>query len=160
METTLLTTKNPSPLWRNLVTGTVSFGPYIDFLKQQLLVSNGMKAKFYRFIIRKFEQYPELLHPIDDLEMLANHQELLHLVEATIFPLVFDKEDNLFALTPPLTFEMFYFSKAMYETIVDKKSGFIKELHKGFSNEEHYKNRKVSFLYLLYWKNIMASGMS
>ncbi|MEP7106706.1 MAG: GAF domain-containing protein [Ferruginibacter sp.] len=105
-----------------------------------------MKAKFYRFIIRKFEQHPALLQPIGDLLMLREHDDLLHLVDATIFPLVYEEENNLFALTPPLTFEMFYFSKAMYNTIVDKKTGFIKELHKSFS-KEYYKTRKESFLY-------------
>ena len=95
------------------VPSVVSFASYINFLKKQALVSNGMKAKFYRFIIRKFEQHPILLRPIEDLTILAEYNDLLHLVDATIFPLVYEEENNLFALTPPMTFEMFYFSKAI-----------------------------------------------
>ncbi|MBC7887781.1 MAG: GAF domain-containing protein [Ferruginibacter sp.] len=146
MQSTLLKTAEPSRELMSPVKSVVSFVPYINFLKKQLSVSNGMKAKFYRFIIRKFEQHPILLQPIDDLVMLGEYNDLLHLVDATIFPLVYEEENNLFALTPPMTFEMFYFSKGMYHTIVDKKTGFIKELHKSFS-KENFKNRKENFLY-------------
>lgn len=146
METSILKSADPTREMLSPVPAKVSFAPYIDFLKKQIKVSDGMKAKFYRFIIRKFEQQPFLLQPIDDMLKLSEYNELLHLVDATIFPLVYEEEHNLFALTPPLTFEMFYYSKAMYHTIVDKRTGFIKELHKSFS-KEFFKNRKESFLY-------------
>jgi hypothetical protein len=146
MQSTLLTTAERTETVLSPVPSVVSFAPYINFLKGQLLGSNGMKAKFYRFIIRKFEQHPVLLEPITDLTILAGYNDVLHLVDTTIFPLVYEEENNLFALTPPLTFEMFYFSKAMYNTVVDKKTGFIKELHKSFS-KEYFKNRKETFLY-------------
>ncbi|MEO6730271.1 MAG: GAF domain-containing protein [Ferruginibacter sp.] len=146
MESAILQTAEPIRELLSPVRSVVSFAPYIDFLKKQLAVSNGMKAKFYRFIIRKFEQYPVLLAPIEDLTILSEYNELLHLVDATIFPLVYEEENNLFALTPPMNFQMFYFSKGMYNTIVDRKTGFIKELHKSFSTE-NFKNRKENFLY-------------
>jgi len=132
METSILKSADPIREMMSPVPAKVSFAPYIHFLKKQIKVSDGMKAKFYRFIIRKFEQQPFLLQPIDDLLKLSEYNELLHLVDATIFPLVYEEEHNLFALTPPMTFEMFYYSKAMYHTIVDKRTGFIKELHKSF----------------------------
>ena len=146
MESTILRAANPTRELLSPVPSAVSFAPYIKFLKAQLSKADGMKANFYRFIIRKFEQHPVLLSPIADLMILGEYNELLHLVDATIFPLVYDEENNLFALTPPMTFEMFYFSKAMYNTIVDKRTGFIKELHKSFSRES-FKNRKENFLY-------------
>lgn len=146
MESTLLRTANPVSELYSPVPSVVSFAPYINFLKKQLATADGMKANFYRFIIRKFEQHPILLNPIEDLMILGEYNELLRMVDATIFPLVYDEEDNLFALTPPMTFEMFYFSKAMYNTIVDKKTGFIKELHKSFS-KEFFRSRKEHFLY-------------
>ncbi|MEO5891432.1 MAG: GAF domain-containing protein [Ferruginibacter sp.] len=146
MESTLLRTATPTRELLSPVPSVVSFAPYINFLKKQVKVSNGMKAKFYRFIIRKFEQHPLLLQPIEDLSILAEYTDLLHLVDATIFPLVYEEDNTLFALTPPMTMEMFYFSKGMYDTIVDKKTGFIKELHKSFSKET-FKTRKENFLY-------------
>ncbi|MCW3089749.1 MAG: hypothetical protein JWP81_818 [Ferruginibacter sp.] len=146
MESTLLRTAERSQDLMSPVPSYVSFAPYIDFLRKQLSVADGMKANFYRFIIRKFEQHPILLQPIEDLMIMGEHNDLLRLVDATIFPLVYEEDNNLFALTPPMTFEMFYYSKAMYNTIVDKKTGFIRELHKSFSRE-YFKNRKETFLY-------------
>jgi GAF domain-containing protein len=146
MESTVLKTAEPAREFMSPVPSVVSFTPYIDFLKQQAAASNGMKVKFYRFIIRKFEQHPILLAPIEDLSILKEYGDLLQLVDATIFPLVYEEENNLFALTPPMTFEMFYFSKGMYDTIVDKKTGFMKQLHRSFSKES-FRNRKESFLY-------------
>ncbi|MEO6549548.1 MAG: GAF domain-containing protein [Ferruginibacter sp.] len=146
MESTLLRTADRGQDLMPPVPSSVSFAPYIDFLKQQMSFADGMKSKFYRFIIRKFEQHPILLEPIQELAILSKYNDLLHLVDATIFPLVYEEENNLFALTPPLTFEMFYYSKAMYNTIVDKKTGFIRELHKSFSREQ-FKNKKETFLY-------------
>ncbi|MEJ7588035.1 MAG: GAF domain-containing protein [Ferruginibacter sp.] len=146
MQSILLRPASPSSDLLSPVPSAVSFAPYIQFLKKQAKVSNGMKAKFYRFIIRKFEQHPLLLEPIEDLSVLSEYIELLHLVDATIFPLVYQEEKNLFALTPPMTLEMFYFSKGMYNTIVDKNTGFIKELHKSFS-KININSRKENFLY-------------
>lgn len=146
MQATVLRAEEPTMELKSLVSSAVSFAPYIEFLRKQAAASNGMKAKFYKFIIRKFEQNPVLLEPIEDLSLLPEYNELLELVDATIFPLVHDEERAMFALTPPMSFEMFYFSKGMYNAIVDKKTGFIKQLHKSLSKES-LAHRKEIFLY-------------
>jgi hypothetical protein len=146
MQTAVLKPENPSDMQMSPLPSAVSFAPYLKYLEQQMQQSDGTKASFYRFIIRKFRQNKMLSKPVTDMAVLRQNSDLLELVEATIFPLTHEDENDLFALTPPLAFEMFYYSDAMYNLMVDKKTGFIKPVHENFP-EELLKKNKEAFLY-------------
>jgi hypothetical protein len=146
MQTAVLKPENPLEVQKSPVPAVVSFAPYLKYLEAQMQLSEGAKASFYRFIIRKFRQNKVLSQPISDLAILAHHTELLELVEATIFPLTHPDGNDLFALALPLTFEMFYYSDAMHNLMADKKTGFIKPLHESFPKET-FRKKKDAFLY-------------
>ncbi len=146
MQTAILKPENPVDVQISPVPAVVSFAPYIQYLQQQMQHSEGAKSGFYRFIIRKFRQSKILSQPVTDLSLLKQHTDLMELVEATIFPLTHPDGNDLFALTPPLAFEMFYYSDAMYHLMADKKTGFIKPLHENFPKET-FRKRKEAFLY-------------
>jgi hypothetical protein len=148
MQTAVLRPEQPTDEQLSPLPSAVSFGPYLKYLEQQMQKAEGTKAGFYRFIIRKFRQHKALCQPVTDLSILQQHTDLLELVETTIFPLTHDDGNDLFALTPPLAFEMFYYSDAMYHLMADKKTGFIKPIHENFPKESFVK-RKKAFLYSL-----------
>ncbi len=146
MQTAVLRPEQPTDEQLSPLPSTVSFGPYLKYLEQQMQKAEGTKAGFYRFIIRKFRQQKALCWPITDLSILAQHTDLMELVETTIFPLTHDDGNDLFALTPPLTFEMFYYSDATRNLLADKETGFIKAIHGNFPMDS-FRKRKEAFLY-------------
>ena len=54
-----------------------SFGPYVHFLKQKMEESSEVIAKFYRYLIKKFQQHPLLLMPFKGVNILEEREELI-----------------------------------------------------------------------------------
>ncbi len=75
-----------------------SFGPFIRFLKAKQDKSKDIREKFYRYLIKKFEQHPELLVPFKNVEIVEEHEELVQLLRMSVIPLSANAEDIPMAL--------------------------------------------------------------
>ena len=145
METTLLRIEDEALQTKSLVPSRISFAPYLEFLKHQAENSGGLKEKIYRFIIKKFNQHPELLHPLQDGRILKDHTELLSLVETSVFPLVNDDSSDLFALVKPMDIELFYVSEGFKKIIQDEVTGGLKSSASAVSFEVFESKKETMF---------------
>lgn len=101
-----------------------SFGPYVKFLKNRMASSSGMRAKFYSYLVHKFEKYPELLVPFRHEILNASHRELLNLVQMSVLPLTSVLDDSPLALAfmQPETFV--HYTDSFKKLVVDEKIDF------------------------------------
>ena len=86
----------------------LSFLPYYKHLQKRILNPNEQFLDFCLHVIKKLEEYPELLQPLDSPDLIEKHKDLFQQIAATIFPFSTDKDLEYFALGTPYKFEIFF----------------------------------------------------
>jgi hypothetical protein len=104
---------------------SLSFKPFVDFLKQRASEEKTVKARFYDFVLEKFEAYPELQKSVAPDDMVK-HKELLELVYGILVPPIADENKTLWALAKPLAPVIFYGTDAFYNLIADGETHMVK----------------------------------
>lgn len=86
---------------------SISFRPFVNYLKGKSSGSNDTRSKFYNYLIGRFEAEPSLLEPVKDSRLLDDNRDLLELLGTTLFPVVSEPEKNIFTLAAPYQFSIF-----------------------------------------------------
>ncbi len=94
----------------------VSFKPFIDYISETIQTETKAKHPFYRFILDKFQEYPELYGDIS-LENIGHYEDILELVASSVLPLIEDKQETIWALGNAFTPDIFYGSQSFYQLI-------------------------------------------
>jgi len=63
--------------------------------------------------------HPELLEPIEDLEILKEHAEWIDMLMTTIFPISYSDEKDLYAVSIPFTYRVVYSSRLFAGIFLD-----------------------------------------
>jgi hypothetical protein len=100
----------------------LSFAKFIEHLRCRVKTDQTVRAKFYRFVLRKFEMHPELSHAVQ-LHEIRKYEELLELTAASLLPFTYDENNHLWGLSAPLLPRIFYGTDALYKLLRDKNSG-------------------------------------
>jgi hypothetical protein len=103
----------------------LSFSPYYKHLQKRIQNPNEQFLNFYLYVIQKLEEYPELLQPMHNPEIIEKHENLFQLIAATIFPLSIDNDLEYFALGTPYKFEVFFYSDSFAEYFSPDEQGYI-----------------------------------
>ncbi|GEO08092.1 hypothetical protein [Segetibacter aerophilus] len=101
-----------------------SFGPYVRFLQKKMDHSQDIRVKFYRYLIKKFNQTPELIVPFTDVKMLEQHEELIQLLVMSLVPLSSSVESHPFALAFLQPSCLFHYSDTFKTTFIDEHIEF------------------------------------
>jgi hypothetical protein len=101
-----------------------SFGPFIRFLKEKQDKSTDIRVKFYRYLVKKFEQQPELLQPFDNVAILEEHDDLVQLLRMSLLPLATNTEDVPMALAFMQPSTVFYYTPLFKKTFIDEHIEF------------------------------------
>jgi hypothetical protein len=96
----------------------ISFLPFIRHIKEKSADTSDIRSRFYKYLADKFEDVPDLLQPIGDLNVLSENYDLLELLTTSLFPLVSDQE-KIFTLALPFRYSIFNFSQAFGKLFVD-----------------------------------------
>jgi hypothetical protein len=64
----------------------LSFRPLVEALKKNIEQGNPGLRKLYGEVVRQFEQHPELLETITDLNVIETHAELIQELLSAVFP--------------------------------------------------------------------------
>src|SRR5690242_5440909 len=121
MQNTLLDIEEE--LSQHIVSGTaLSFKKFIEHLRCRAKTEQTIRAKFYRFVLKKFEMHPELSGTVP-LHDVKKYEELLELIAASLLPFTYDEDNHLWALSAPLLPRIFYGTSALYKLLGDKHSG-------------------------------------
>lgn len=131
----------------SLIDSHISFVPFIRFMKEKASRSKGGRAAYYNEIVRHFESNPALLQPLKEDVEIANYQEYLDLLTATVFPVTMDDSRDIFGIGVPFRFAIFYYSER-FRQIFAEDGGELRAVPKGIS-EEKVKNDKLTWMYKL-----------
>lgn len=103
----------------------ISFLPFINYLKNKSAGDSDTRARFYNYLVERFEAEPALLQPIKDSSLLSEYSDLLELLGTSLFPVVTDPEKNIFTLAVPYQFSIFDESATFRKLFVDGEEHFI-----------------------------------
>jgi hypothetical protein len=107
------------------IDGQISFKPFIAYLKEKRSTVSETKERLYSYIIKKFENEPELLEPISDINVIDEHSDLMELLTTSLFPIVGCGEQNNFALASPYQFRVFYYSNEFRKLFFDQNERYL-----------------------------------
>jgi len=89
--------------------------------------STDIRAKFYRYIIKKFQQQPDLCVPFTDVTSLEQHDDLVQLLIMSLIPLANNQDSVPMALAFMQPGCLFYYSKSFKQSIIDERIEFNTE---------------------------------
>jgi hypothetical protein len=107
------------------ISSYLSFSPYYRHLQKRIQHPKEQFLNFYLYVMRKLEEFPELLQPINNPEIIEKHENLFQLIAATIFPLSTDNDLEYFALGTPYKFETFFYSDSFAQYFSPDAHGYI-----------------------------------
>ncbi|MDB5192090.1 MAG: hypothetical protein JWQ96_1653, partial [Segetibacter sp.] len=116
--------KSPSVITEQYFQFDPSFGPYVFFLRQKMEESPEIIAKFYRYLIKKFQQHPGLLAPFKDVTIIEEHEELIQLLTMSLMPLSVHSDSYQMALAFMQPSCIFYCTPSFKETFIDQHIEF------------------------------------
>jgi hypothetical protein len=123
----------------------ISFLPFVNFLRNKLVSTTGTRADFYRYLIRKFEDQPDLLQQLDDIRMLSGHEELMEFLSTAIFPVVSEEGETNFTLSAPYKFSIFSYSESFRKLFIDQEEEHL-QLPEEIT-ENHLREVQCSMIY-------------
>lgn len=101
-----------------------SFGPYIKCLQQKMEESTDIIGKFYRYLIKKFQQHPHLLKPFKNVEILEQHDDLIQLLKMSLLPLSDNSEVVPMALAFMQPSCIFYYTPSFKKNFIEEHIEF------------------------------------
>ncbi len=136
----------------------LSFQPFIQYLKKRVAEEQTIKAEFLKFILQKFESYPELQHPVEP-EDIHKYDELLQLIYAALVPAVKPESENIFALGVPFSPVVFYSTNAFQGLL---KEAIAKDLANAANSahETEASRVKLEYVYSFILKKLYKNSIN
>jgi hypothetical protein len=88
----------------------LSFQPLVLVLKKMIADGKTGARKLYEGLLNELGQFPELLQPMEDLNQMESHSELLETLLTTIFPPSTNSTQGIYAVTLPFQSDTIYSS--------------------------------------------------
>ncbi|MCW3090329.1 MAG: hypothetical protein JWP81_1398 [Ferruginibacter sp.] len=111
----------PKELWAE---SYISLLPFTEFLQNKIATGQGIKIKYYQYVLDKVLAFPELQEDIP-VQEIHQYEELLELVSSIVFPIMEDENEFYWAFGNPLTPEVFYGSNAFYNLLTAKSEWYV-----------------------------------
>jgi hypothetical protein len=97
----------------------VSFKKFVGFLQEKLKENDSLRSKFYRFVLKHFNRYPELLKPVS-IYNLKYFEHLFTLIEGVVLPNLVSEKEYALALGVPL-YPVFFLETEAFDYLVQNK---------------------------------------
>src|SRR5580698_6231628 len=94
----------------------VSFKLFIDFITNKIATEKGNRKFFYKYILDKFHQYPELYDTIN-IDDIKKYEDVLQLVAYCVISVLEDENETLWAFGKTFSPQFFYGSDAFYKLL-------------------------------------------
>ena len=99
--------------FKNSLRSALSFKKFVDFLQAGIQNSQSLKAPYFRWLLKKFEKFPELSETVS-FEQVGEYEDILEMISTCLLPLAAD-ESSLWALGNALSPEIFYSTDGFHE---------------------------------------------
>ncbi|MFB6457419.1 GAF domain-containing protein [Chitinophaga sp. Hz27] len=130
-----------------VIQSNVSFAPFLRFLQNKVEHEKDGRTVFYQYILDKFQDKPELLGPIPDEMNMDEYRSYLDLVIAAIFPVTVDTKKDIYGISIPYKFSVFYYSE-MFKQLFTGENDFLSTVPHGISISRVKRDKKI-WLYKL-----------
>jgi hypothetical protein len=124
---------------------TLSFIPYLNYLKKRIEDPTQQFADFYRQVIDRFEGCPEMLQPLENLNLIEKNEALFQLVASTLFPLSRDADLQYYSLGTPYKFQVFFYSKSYSDYFSPDENGYV-----NFPPERPFEHLQYEYMLMAY----------
>ena len=111
---------NQAPLFRS----RLSFLPLLKKWEATALSGETDASKIATGLFESFSQATKLLQPINDYNILHSYKDLVERTAASLFPSTFSK-DELNAIAPPFSNNVFYASEAFRNIFMDETGNYL-----------------------------------
>lgn len=129
------------------ITCTLTFQPFLQWLKQRVATETSAKVHFYRMILERLEAWPGIQEDIP-VEKIHQYEELLEWIYACLTPVATPEQDMMWALWVPVQPIMIYGTDAFYELIQSHKI----DLH--HRTPEDFRREQLQMVYTYILKKI------
>jgi hypothetical protein len=96
---------------------SLSFRPFLDYVRQRLQDQDSIKKDIYELILEKFAAYPELEDSIP-VEATGKYKSLLDLLYIVLSTVIEDDKKVYWGLAVPVTPIIFYGSNPLYDLLL------------------------------------------
>jgi len=124
---------------------TLSFIPYLTYLKKIIEDPEQQFTDFFRQVINRFEACPEMLQPLENRDLIEKNEDLFQLVASTIFPLSRDADLQYYALGTPYKFQIFFYSKSYSAYFSPDENGYVR-----FPPERPFEQLQYEYMLMAY----------
>ncbi len=129
----------------SVINATLSFVPYLNYLKKRIEDPTQQFADFYRHVISRFEACPEMLQPLQNRDLFEKNEDLFQLVASTIFPVSRDANLQYYAFGTPYKFQIFFYSKSYSDYFTPDENGYV-----SFPPERPFEQLEYEYMLMAY----------
>jgi hypothetical protein len=122
---------------------TLSFNPFLEYLKKRLQNERTVKTEYYRHIIERFTENPSWKTGLPAHDLTA-YKELFEIVYFVLTPLAADDRENMWGLSTPVPTTLFYSTESLSKFFADNNT--IKE-PSATSSENCHVSKDMQFMY-------------
>lgn len=109
-------------LYKGEINTEFSFGPFLKVLEKRLVSEKGERQKFFRKVLDKFLEYPDITRPIP-LEKVGEYRELLELLFTLLHTPIVEEKQTLWALSVPVVPAIICGTDGIYDLVCQLSSG-------------------------------------
>lgn len=121
---------------------SLSFRPFVNYLKSRIGQGNAVKSQFYKTALEKFERAGNKM--IGDNESVG-YKELMEMVYLILTPLATSEKEDFWALSSPLSGTIIYSTDSFYRFLTEQKS--TQRIR--FNGDRSYGRQQKIFIYRL-----------
>lgn len=129
----------------SVINASLSFIPYLNYLKKRIEDPTQQFADFYRHVINRFEACPEMLQPLQNRDLFEKNEDLFQLVASTIFPVSRDADLQYYAFGTPYKFQIFFYSKSYSDYFTPDEKGYV-----SFPPERPFEQLEYEYMLMAY----------
>jgi hypothetical protein len=123
MQTKVIGTKTTTQASQDIVKDVLSVKPFVEYLKKRIESEQTIKSEFYRFVLKKINQYDELADGVIKVNSIKKFTNIFELIYATLTTATESNSKFCWAIAAPTL------SKIVYGT--DDFFDFLKEHQEG-----------------------------
>jgi hypothetical protein len=130
---------------KSVINASLSFIPYLNYLKKRIEDPAQQFADFYRHVINRIEACPEMLQPLQNRDLFEKNEDLFQLVASTIFPVSRDADLQYYAFGTPYKFQIFFYSKSYSDYFTPDENGYV-----SFPPERPFEQLEYEYMLMAY----------
>lgn len=112
-------------LKKNTINSLLSLQPLVTVIKKMVAENKNGARKLYEPLLEEIQAKPELLQPIEDVNVLNNNINLVDALLFTLFPPSTNANEGMYAISYPFNFETIFASPRFQDFFLKNNSNEI-----------------------------------